>query len=83
MLDSFKTDPMLAKADPISSGGSASMITYLRRVEGKEPCWGTAVEEGVRICERNKPADAKINEEIGGERAPGSRVDSSPGAACS
>jgi len=28
---SSKTDPPLAKAKPISNGGSASMITYLRR----------------------------------------------------
>jgi len=26
-----KTDPLLAKAKPISDGGSASVITYLRR----------------------------------------------------
>ena len=26
-----KTDPPLAKAEPISDGGSASVITYLRR----------------------------------------------------
>ena len=28
-----KTDPVLAKAKPISNGGSASVITYLRRGE--------------------------------------------------
>jgi len=26
-----KTDPLLAKAKPVSNGGSASVITYLRR----------------------------------------------------
>ena len=26
-----KTDPLLAKAEPISDGGSTSVITYLRR----------------------------------------------------
>jgi len=31
-----KTDPPLAKAHPISNGGSTSVITYLRR--GKHPC---------------------------------------------
>ena len=30
----FKMDPLLAKAEPISDGGSASGITYLRK--GKE-----------------------------------------------
>ena len=35
-----KTDPLLAKAEPISDGGSASVITYLRR--GKY-CCATAV----------------------------------------
>jgi len=28
---SSKTDPPLAKAKPVSDGGSASVITYLRR----------------------------------------------------
>jgi len=31
-----KTDPPLAKAKPISDGGRASVITYLRR--GKNTC---------------------------------------------
>jgi len=35
------TDPLLAKAEPISDSGSASVITQLRR--GKT-CCGTAVE---------------------------------------
>ena len=30
-----KMDPLLAKAKPISNGGSASVITYIRR--GKKP----------------------------------------------
>jgi len=34
-----KTDPLLAKAEPTSCGGSASVIMYLRR--GKN-CWATA-----------------------------------------
>jgi len=32
-----KTDPLLAKAKPISDSGSTSGITYLRR--GKKPVW--------------------------------------------
>jgi len=41
MPTSSTTDPLLAKAEPISDGGSASVITYLRR--GKT-CCGTALE---------------------------------------
>jgi len=37
-----KTDPPLAKAKPISNGGSASVITYLRR--GRKNCEEMAVE---------------------------------------
>jgi len=36
-------DPPLAKAEPVSNGGSASVITYLRR--GKKHC-DTAAEGG-------------------------------------
>ena len=39
-----KADPWLAKAEPISDGGSASGITYLRS-KGKKTC-RTAAEEG-------------------------------------
>ena len=37
-----KTDPLLAKAEPISDGGSASVITYLR---GKNCCATAARRE--------------------------------------
>jgi len=37
-----KMDPLLAKAKPISDGGSASGITYLRR---RKTFWGRAVEK--------------------------------------
>ena len=33
MSESSKMDPLLAKAKPISNGGSTSGITYLRRGE--------------------------------------------------
>ena len=33
MPASSKTDPLLAKAEPISDGGSASGMTYLRKRE--------------------------------------------------
>jgi len=37
-----ETDRLLAKARPVSDGGSASVITYLRR--GRKNCRETAVE---------------------------------------
>ncbi|KAK4815591.1 hypothetical protein QYF61_004806 [Mycteria americana] len=60
-----KTDPPLAKAEPISNSGSTSVITYLRM--GKNCSW----ERGVRIRERNNPADTKVSGEGGGGDAPG------------
>jgi len=39
MLASSKMDPSLAKADPISDGGSISVITHLRRKK-KNPAAG-------------------------------------------
>ncbi|KAK4810940.1 hypothetical protein QYF61_013348 [Mycteria americana] len=64
-----KTDPPLAKAEPVSNGGSASVITYLRR--GKKLLRNSSWERGVRICERNNSADTKVSEEGGGGGAPG------------
>ncbi|GAB0183577.1 E3 ubiquitin-protein ligase MARCHF3 [Grus japonensis] len=66
-----KTDPPRAKAKPIRDGGSASGVTQLRR--GKN-CWGNS-SRGVRRCERNNSADAKVNGEGGGGGAPGARVE--------
>jgi len=60
-----KMDPPLAKAEPISDAGSASVITYLRR-ERKKLHNFTAAERRVR-CERNSSADSKVSEEGGGE----------------
>jgi len=49
--DGSKTNPLLAKAKPISDGGSASVITYLRR--GRKKTAGRwQLERGVRPCER-------------------------------
>ncbi|XP_075356581.1 uncharacterized protein LOC142409205 [Mycteria americana] len=64
-----KMDPPLAKAEPISDGGSASGITYLRTGE-KKPVQ-LQLERGVRICERNNSADTKGSEEGGAGGAPG------------
>ncbi|GAB0190707.1 EH domain-containing protein 4 [Grus japonensis] len=63
-------DPPLAKAEPISDGGSASGITELRR--GKKEQLGNKLqpERGVRRCERNSPADTQVSEG-GGGGAPG------------
>jgi len=40
-------DPPLAKAKPISDGGSTSVTTYLRKGR-KKTCSETAIETGVR-----------------------------------
>ncbi|GAB0208407.1 mitochondrial enolase superfamily member 1 [Grus japonensis] len=63
-----KTDPLLAKAESISGGGSDSVITYLRRERKllRNGSW----RRGVRICERNNSADTKVSEEGGGGGAP-------------
>ncbi|GAB0181680.1 EH domain-containing protein 4 [Grus japonensis] len=74
MPASSKMDPLLAKAKPISGGGSASGVTELTR--GKKPAQqkqqlGTAV----RRCERNSPADTKVSAEGGGGGTPGTRAE--------
>jgi len=53
-------DPLLAKAKPISDGGSASVITYLR--EEKTLQVKRLLEREVRLCERNNSADTKVGE---------------------
>ena len=65
-----KIDLLLAKAEPISNGGSTSGITCLRRrkVTAQQQL---QVKRGVRICERNNSADTKVSEEGGGGGAPG------------
>ena len=64
-----KTDPPLAKAEPISNSGSASGITYLSR--GKVTAQQQLQpESGVRLCERNSSADTKVSGEGGGGGAP-------------
>ncbi|GAB0180080.1 epimerase family protein SDR39U1 [Grus japonensis] len=68
-----KTDPLLAKAEPISDSGSASGITELRRGENNQE--QLPPERGVRIHERNNSADTQVTEEGGGGGAPGTRAD--------
>ncbi|GAB0182915.1 AN1-type zinc finger protein 5-like [Grus japonensis] len=62
-----KTDPLLAKAKPISNSGSASGVTELRREKKTKQ----KTERGVRICERNNSADTKVTKEEGAGGAPG------------
>ncbi|GAB0179967.1 junction-mediating and -regulatory protein-like [Grus japonensis] len=74
-----KTDSPLAKAEPISHGGSASGITQLRRgVGGQEPALHQEqlkLERRVSICNRNSSADTKVSEVVGGGGAPGAGVE--------
>ncbi|GAB0207045.1 epimerase family protein SDR39U1 [Grus japonensis] len=70
---SSKMDPPLAKAETISNGGSASVITYLRK--GKNCCATAAGREEQEKCERNNHADTKVSEEGGGGGGPGARAE--------
>ncbi|GAB0188687.1 hypothetical protein GRJ2_001334000 [Grus japonensis] len=65
-----KTDPPLAKAEPISDGGSASGVTELRREE-KIHQNHLQPERGVRRCERNNSADTQVSAEGGAGGAAG------------
>jgi len=62
-----RIDPPLAKAKPISDGGSSSGTTYLRRGEKLQRV------RGVRPCERHNSADTKASEAGGG--TPGARAE--------
>ncbi|GAB0202867.1 hypothetical protein GRJ2_002752300 [Grus japonensis] len=64
-----KMDPPLAKAEPISNGGSVSVITSLST--GKKLLYNSNWRRGMRICERNNSADTKVSEEGEGEGVPG------------
>ncbi|GAB0186353.1 acid sphingomyelinase-like phosphodiesterase 3b [Grus japonensis] len=67
MPDGSKTDLLLAKAEPISDGGSASGVMYLKR--GKKTCaTATAAREK---SEKNNSADTKISAEGGAGGSPG------------
>jgi len=61
---SSKTDSLVAKAKPITDGGSASVITCFSREE--KNCGEMAVRERSEKM-RNKSADTKVSEEgVGG-----------------
>ncbi|GAB0203478.1 acid sphingomyelinase-like phosphodiesterase 3b [Grus japonensis] len=75
MPASSNTDQLLAKAEPISDGGSASGITELRREKNPQTQQKTHKEQlqperGVRVCERNNSTDTRVSEG-GREGAPG------------
>lgn len=55
-----KTDPLLAKAQHINDGGSATGIMYLRR---RRKISGQLHLGGVKIREKNSPADPIMSEE--------------------
>ncbi|GAB0207606.1 AN1-type zinc finger protein 5-like [Grus japonensis] len=63
----------MAKAETINNGGSASVITYLRR--GKKLLHNSSWKRGARIRERNNYADTKVSEGGGGGDAPGARAE--------
>ncbi|GAB0183455.1 acid sphingomyelinase-like phosphodiesterase 3b [Grus japonensis] len=71
-----KMDPPLAKAKPISDGGSTSGVTELRR--GKQVVQQLQPERGVRIRERNNYADRSVRE----RRCSRHQSRDSPAAAC-
>ncbi|GAB0206670.1 hypothetical protein GRJ2_003132600 [Grus japonensis] len=73
MPSGSKMDLPLAKAEPISNGGSTSVITYLRR--GIKLLHNCSWKRGVRICERNNSADTKVSEEGRGGGTPGTRAE--------
>ena len=71
-----KTDPLLAKAEPISDSHSASvMITYLRREKKLWRAQKLQLERGVRAHKIKNTADPQVTEEGRGGGAPGTRAE--------
>ncbi|GAB0193217.1 epimerase family protein SDR39U1 [Grus japonensis] len=64
-------DPLLAKAEPISDGDSASGILYFKKRGENKHQEQLQAERGVRMCERNNSADTKVSTEGGAGGAPG------------
>ncbi|KAJ7415730.1 protein pxr1-like [Willisornis vidua] len=69
------TSLLLAKAEPISNGGSAFETEGLRR-EKRPAQQQFHLQRGVRICESNNSADTRVSEEGGAGDAPGAGADS-------
>lgn len=59
---SSEVDLQLAKAEPISDGGSDSGVRYLKREEKPARLQS---ETGMRICRTNSPADTEVSKERG------------------
>ena len=76
-----KTDPPLPKAKTSSDGGSASLITYLRKGRKNLCRRNSRGERGVRRCQRNNSADTKVSEG-GGKRCSKCRSREPSLAAC-
>ncbi|GAB0178026.1 acid sphingomyelinase-like phosphodiesterase 3b [Grus japonensis] len=70
-----KTDLPLAKAEPISDGGSTSAKNRVKKGEKKQSSYNLQPERGVRRCERKNSADPKVSAEGGGGGAPGTRAE--------
>ncbi|KAJ7411455.1 protein pxr1-like [Pitangus sulphuratus] len=68
-----EADLPLTKAEPISDGGSTSVITYLRR--GKSFCTGAIAAREERICESKDSVDTKVSGKEGGGGAPCARAE--------
>jgi len=66
-----KTDPPLAKAEPTSDSGSASVITDLRTGKKSPAQW-----QPKGRSERNNAADTNVGEERGAGGAPGAGAES-------
>ncbi|KAF4788525.1 hypothetical protein TURU_158906 [Turdus rufiventris] len=69
MPASFKMDPLLAKASPVSSSGSTSGIAELRKV-GRTGNSHLQLEREVRMHDRKNPADIKVSDKGEGADAP-------------
>lgn len=71
MPESSKTQLSLAKAEPISIGGNASLLRRGKKKIAVEQ----QPERGVRIYVRNSSADTKVSAEAGRGRAPSTRAE--------
>jgi len=60
-----KMDLLLAKAEPITNGSSASGITWLKRGKKLLCNSSNSQKREMRLCERNNSADTKVSEEGG------------------
>jgi len=61
-----KTDLPLAKAEPISNGGSASATTHIRRGEGGELCnsYCSRLQSSQHVRERTLQTPRSVKKEV-------------------